>query len=72
MRSLESEFGDISDKEIHVTVELFEFWSMEAIEGTAVIKVKKDGVIIKALGKRYRAFKPNNPFEVMVSCLTCL
>ena len=33
MNKIEELFGDVSGKEIVVIVELFEFWSMEAIEG---------------------------------------
>ena len=71
MKKIQEKFGEIGDTELVITAEMYEFWSMEAIEGTAVIKVKKDGVIIKALGKKYRAFKPKAPFEVVVRHNLC-
>jgi hypothetical protein len=66
MKAIKETFGDVSEKEVVITVDLYEFFSMEAIEGYAVVKIKRDGVSIKALGKKYRAFKPKNPFEVVV------
>ena len=72
MKAIKEQFGEIGNTSLVVTAEMYEFWSMEAIEGTSVIKVKEDGVIIKALGKKYRAFKPKAPFEVVVSIFNSL
>ena len=67
MAELTEKFGDIADKDVFIKGWLTDFFWLDTFNATAIVKVIRDGIQVKALGKTFSSFKPNTPFSVNVS-----
>ena len=60
------DYEDISGKEVKVTAEVFDWWSMEHHKSSAQAAIYRKDVKLKQLGDPNRTFKPNVPFKLYV------
>ena len=67
MDELTREFGDLAGRSVYLKAWIYDWFWQETINGTHITKVYKDEIIIRALGKRFRPFKPETTFDVIVS-----
>ena len=68
MDELREHWGkELAGKSLWVKVWVYDWLWTETQNSTAITRILKDGIVVKALGPKHRTFKPEFPFIAYVS-----
>jgi hypothetical protein len=66
MNEIKTTWNDLSDKELHFTASVKDWYHFNQQNATTVTKIIPDGIRLKLIGKKLRAFKPLSPITIQV------
>ena len=66
-KEITERFGPVGGKSVQLKFSFYDWILTETQNSTSTIKVIRDRVLIKAIGRNVRTFKPGYPFTIQVS-----
>ena len=66
MQDINDVWGDVTGKDLFFKGWIHDWMFLDTENGTSVTKVLADGILVKPIGRKLRAFKPIGPVTVYV------
>ena len=66
-KEITEKLGPVGGKSLRMRFSFYDWMLTETQNATATIKVIRDRVLVKAIGRNVRTFKPGHPFTIHVS-----